>query len=187
MSGKKTWKEELVADALTRCSNLCQMLCSGMTRQEIAEVSGCSYAQIAATIAVLGIAPLAKHGGIGRNPVTDKDLQMYNCIARGDFLYDVARQFNLTRAQASRRIARVYDMKKSSQKGLWAEEALVSRLCIRTMNVLETNGINSLDGFLELDKPTVMSMRHAGMRTWREISEVQKEVRHSGAKEGESI
>lgn len=46
-------------------------------------------------------------------------------------------------------------------------------LSVRTTNVLRRHGIETMDAFMRLDKPTVLGMEHAGARTWREIAEVQ--------------
>ncbi|RUU76136.1 DNA-directed RNA polymerase subunit alpha C-terminal domain-containing protein [Mesorhizobium sp. M7A.F.Ca.MR.362.00.0.0] len=46
-------------------------------------------------------------------------------------------------------------------------------LSVRAGNALRNHGVMNLDEFLRLTKPVVMSFKHAGARTWREIQEVQ--------------
>ncbi|RWD43914.1 MAG: hypothetical protein E5V72_01495 [Mesorhizobium sp.] len=50
-------------------------------------------------------------------------------------------------------------------------------LNVRTGNVLRNNDITTVEQFLQLTKPQVLSFKHAGARTWSEIREVQIELR----------
>ncbi|TGT64043.1 MULTISPECIES: DNA-directed RNA polymerase subunit alpha C-terminal domain-containing protein [unclassified Mesorhizobium] len=52
-------------------------------------------------------------------------------------------------------------------------------LSVRTGNVLRRYGITTIDRFLQLTKPEVMFFRHAGAKTWREIQEVQINLRRN--------
>ncbi|TIW53851.1 MAG: hypothetical protein E5V54_24120 [Mesorhizobium sp.] len=52
-------------------------------------------------------------------------------------------------------------------------------LSVRTGNVLRRYGVTTLDRFMELTKPEVMFFRHAGAKTWREIQEVQINLRRN--------
>lgn len=51
-------------------------------------------------------------------------------------------------------------------------------LSVRANNVLRAWGrVHTLDAFLALDRATVMSLKNAGMRTWREIQQLQATLR----------
>ncbi|TPL42578.1 MULTISPECIES: DNA-directed RNA polymerase subunit alpha C-terminal domain-containing protein [unclassified Mesorhizobium] len=50
-------------------------------------------------------------------------------------------------------------------------------LSIRAANRLDAYNITTLDQFMALTKPQVMTWRHAGVKTWREIQEVQENLR----------
>lgn len=50
-------------------------------------------------------------------------------------------------------------------------------LSVRTANVLQNNGIETIEQLLELSTPVVMSWKNAGRRTAREIEETQKYLR----------
>jgi len=49
-------------------------------------------------------------------------------------------------------------------------------LSVRARNVLSTNGIKTIERFLSLDRPSVVAMRGAGVRVWKEIEEVQRTI-----------
>ena len=50
-------------------------------------------------------------------------------------------------------------------------------LSVRAGNVLRNMGtVNTLEDFMALDRATVMAQKHAGVRTWKEIQEVQQSL-----------
>lgn len=51
-------------------------------------------------------------------------------------------------------------------------------LTVRTTNVLNAMGtVQTYDDFMALTKEQVMAQRNAGIRTWREVKEVQQNLR----------
>lgn len=47
-------------------------------------------------------------------------------------------------------------------------------LSVRTSNVLRMAGIETIEQFLELNRNYVMRLPNAGVKTWREVDEVQR-------------
>lgn len=51
-------------------------------------------------------------------------------------------------------------------------------LSVRASNVLRNSGlVQTIEDFMALTKPQVMALKGAGIRTWREIRELQKNLR----------
>lgn len=49
---------------------------------------------------------------------------------------------------------------------------------VRTRALLRNLGVQTIDQFMALDRPTVLSQMYAGAKTWRDIDEAQEGIRH---------